>query len=159
MPVACKVSADGGTALVISTSNPSVLLQGTPSSSKPIRIKRFELSSNNTGAGQQIVVLSYGFYASATAGGATATAVPKDEGLTGVYTPATTFKANTTTLGTTFTQKKSWQWNTANPFDLVDGLLELQEEIPAGKVFAFIFPSAPGSAVSVTATLHFEEFG
>lgn len=159
MPVACKVSADGGSALVISTTNPTVLLQGTNSSGKPTRLKRFELQSNNTGSGQQILTLSYGFYATGTAGGTTVTAVPNDEGLTGIYTPSTTFKANTTTLGTTFTQKKSWQWNTANPFDLVDGLQELQQEIPVSKAFAFIFPAAPGSAVSVTATLTYEEFG
>jgi hypothetical protein len=84
--------------------------------------------------------------------------VPVDEGLTGVYTGTTLFKMNTTTLGTTLTVKYSWQWNTANPFDIVYGLPELQEEVPSSKVFAFVIPTAP-TAFLLSGTLNFEEFG
>lgn len=157
MPMPCKVSIDAGTPLVVSTSAPSVLLQGTTSSGKPIRLKRIEIQSNNTGASQQIVTLSLGTYTTGTAGGTTATAGPVDPG--SAYTAATTFKANTTTLGTTFAQIKTWQWNTANPFDIVDGLQELQYEFPISKAWAIIIPTTPGSALSVTGTVHFEEFG
>jgi hypothetical protein len=157
MTVPIKVSADAGTPLVISTSNPTVLLQGTCGSARGFRTKRFELRSNNPGASQQILQLQLVTYATATAGGTTVTATPKDQALNGVYTPTTTFKANTTTLGTTPTVVKSWLWNTANIEDQVDGLVELQEEFTAGKVFAFIFPTAPGASLSVTATLHGEE--
>lgn len=157
MPMSCKVSADAGTPLVISTSAPSVILQGTTSSAKPIRLKRIEMQSNNTGATQQVVTVSLGTYTTATSAGTTVTAGPIDPG--SGYSPATTFKANTTTLGTTFAQIKSWQWNTANPFDIVDGLQELQYEFQVSKPWALIFPTTPGSALSVTLTVHFEEFG
>jgi hypothetical protein len=155
--VPCKVSIDGGTPQSI-TAAPTVILQGTNSASKPTRMKRIELQSSNTGSTQQIVTVSLGYYATGTAGGTTVAAVPVDEGLTGVYTPSTLFKAITTTMGTTFTNKKTWQWNTANPFDIVDGLLELQDEWPVSKVWALILPTAP-VAFSLTGTVHFEEFG
>lgn len=157
MPVPCKVSIDGG-ALQSITAAPTVILQGTNSASKPVRLKRIQLQSNNTGSTQQVILVSMGYYATGTAGGATPVAVPVDEGLTGVYTPSTVFKAITTTMGTTFTNKITWQWNTANPFDLVDGLTELQDEFPASKVWALILPAAP-TAFSLTGTVNFEEFG
>lgn len=157
MPVNCKVSIDGGTPQSI-TAAPTVILQGTNSSSKPTQIQRIELQSNNTGSNQQVITLSLGYYATGTAGGSTPVAVPVDEGLTGVYTPATVFKAITTTMGTTFTNKMSWQWNTANPFDLVDGLAEIQNEFPSAKVWALILPTAP-VAFNLTGTVRFKEFG
>lgn len=157
MPTPCKVSIDGG-ALQSITAAPTVILQGTNSSAKPVRLKRIELQSSNTGSNQQVILVSLGYYASGTAGGSTPVAVPVNEGLTGVYTPATVFKSITTTMGTTFTNKMTWQWNTANPFDIVDGIQELQDEFPAAKVWALILPTAP-TAFSLTGTVHFEEFG
>jgi hypothetical protein len=157
MPVSCRVSIDGG-ALQSITAAPTVIIQGTNSANKPIRLKRIQLQSNNTGSSQQVILVSFGFYATGTSAGSTPVAVPTDEGLTGVYTPATVFKAITTTMGTTFTNKMTWQWNTANPFDIVDGLAELQDEDAAAKVWALILPSAP-TAFSLTGTVNFEEFG
>lgn len=157
MPVPCKISIDGGTPQSI-TAAATVILQGTNSSAKPVRLKRIQLQSSNTGSTQQVVTLSLGYYATGTAAGSTPVAVPVDEGLTGVYTPSTVFKAITTTLGTTFTNKMTWQWNTANPFDIVDGLQELQDEFPAAKVWALILPTAP-TAFNLTGTVNFEEFG
>lgn len=157
MPIPMKVSIDGGTPQSI-TAAPTVLLQGTTSAGKPVRIKRVELQSSNTGSTQQVVTVSFGFYATGTAAGATVVGVPVDEGLTGVYTGATLFKAITTTMGTTFTQKKTWQWLTPNPFDIVDGLLELQEEIGVSKAWAIIIPTAP-VAFNLTGLVHYEEFG
>lgn len=157
MPTPCKVSIDSGSLQSI-TAAPTVILQGTDSSAKPVRLKRIQLQSNNTGSTQQVVLLSLGYYATGTAGGATPVAVPVNEGLTGVYTPATVFKAITTTMGTTFTNKMTWQWNTANPFDVVDGLQELQDEFPSAKVWALILPTAP-TAFSLTGTVNYEEFG
>lgn len=157
MPIPCKVSIDGGTPQSI-TAAPTVIIQGTNSASKPVRAKRIEMQSSNTGSAQQVVTVSLGFYATGTAGGSSPSAVPVDEGLTGVYTPATTFKSITTTMGTTFTNKQSWQWNTANPFDEMLGLLELQHEWPVSKVWAIILPTAP-TAFNLTGTVFFEEFG
>jgi hypothetical protein len=157
MPIPCKVSIDAGTPQSV-TAAPTVILQGTNSSAKPVRLKRIELQSNNTGSTQQVITVSLGFYATGTAGGATPAATPVDEGLTGIYTPSTVFKAITTTMGTTFTNKTSWQWNTANPFDEMLGLTELQHEYSAAKVWAIILPTAP-TAFNLTGTVFFEEFG
>jgi hypothetical protein len=157
MPIPCKVSIDGGTPQSI-TAAPTVIIQGTNSASKPVRAKRIEMQSSNTGSSQQVITVSLGFYATGTAGGSSPAAVPVDEGLTGVYTPSTTFKSITTTMGTTFTNKQSWQWNTANPFDEMLGLPELQHEWPVSKVWAIILPTAP-TAFSLTGTVFFEEFG
>jgi hypothetical protein len=158
MPMPCKISADAGTALSVNTGAASVLIQGTNSSSKPIRFKRILITSNNLGSGQQSLQINYGWYATATStGGTTPTATPVDEG--SGYSPVTLFRVNTTTLGSTFTQKYSYLWNTANPIDLVEGMPEIQDEIPAGKVWALVFPAAATSAVSVTCTIYFEEFG
>lgn len=157
MPIPCKLSIDAGTPLSI-TAAATVIVQGTNSASKPTRLKRIELQSSNTGSTQQIVTISLGYYATGTAGGSSPVAVPVDEGLTGTYTPSTTFKANTTTMGTTFTNKQTWQWNTANPFDEVLGLLELQHEFPVSKVWAIILPTAP-TAFNLTGSVFYEEFG
>lgn len=157
MTIPLKVSIDGGTPQSI-TAAPTVLLQGTNSAGKPVRLKRIQLQSNNTGSTQQVVTVSLGYYATGTAGGSTVVAVPVDEGLTGIYTGATIFKAVTATMGTTFTNKITWQWNTANPFDIVDGLLELQDEFPVSKVWALILPTAPVS-FNLTGSVNFEELG
>jgi hypothetical protein len=157
MPIPMKVSIDGGTPQSI-TAAPTVIIQGTNSAAKPIRLKRIQLQSNNTGTTQQVTTVSLGYYTTGTAAGSTPVAVPVDEGLTGVYTGATIFKAITTTLGTTFANKITWQWNTANPFDILDGLQELQDEFPASKVWAIILPTAP-TAFTLTGTVNFEEFG
>lgn len=157
MPIPLKISIDGGTPASI-TAAPTVLIQGTNSAGKPVRLTRIELQSNNTGSNQQVTTVSLGYYATGTAGGSTPVGVPTDEGLTGVYTGSTVFKAVTTTMGTTFTNKKSWQWNTANPFDILNGLEKLQDEFPVSKVWAIILPTAP-TAFNLTGTVHYEEFG
>lgn len=159
MPVPCKISLDAGTALSIATSA-TVLVQGTNSASKPIRLKRIECESNQTGSTQQTVLLQLVTYATGTAtGGTTPTAVPVDDALVGVYSPATAFRVNTTTLGTTPTNKQQWYWNTANPFDIVLGLVELQAEFAVSKVWAILIPTAPAAGFNMTGTIHFEEFG
>src|SRR5271154_124385 len=157
MPVPCKVSMDGGTPQSI-TAAATVLLQGTNSAAKPIQLQRIEMQSNNTGSTQQVFPASLGDYGTGAAGGSTPVATPVDEGLTGVYSPASVFKSITTTLGTTFTQKTSWQWNTANPFDELLGMLSLQHEYPAAKVWAIILPTAP-TAFTLTGTVYFQEYG
>jgi hypothetical protein len=157
MPVACRVSIDGGTPQAI-TAAPTVIIQGTNSAGKPTRIKRIELQSSNTGLTQQVITVSFGFYSAGTGAGSSPTAVPLDEALAGIYSPATTFKAITTTLGTGFTNKKSWQWNTANAFSEDLLFQELWPEIPGAKVLAIILPTAP-TPFSLTGTLFYEEGG
>lgn len=159
MPVPCRISIDAGTPIAI-TAAPTVVLQGTNSASKPIRLKRIQLESNQTGATQQTVQVQLITYATATStGGTTPTAAPEDDALVGVYTPATGFRAGTTTLGTTATNKESWYWNTANPFDITLGMVELQTEFAVSKVWALIMPAGPASPFNLTGTVNFEEFG
>lgn len=159
MPVPCRISIDAGTLVSITTA-PTVVLQGTNTASKPVRLKRIQLQSNQTGSTQQVVQLELITYATGTGvGGTTPAAQPEDDALVGVYTPATTFRAGTTTMGTTPTVKAQWQWNTANPFDLVLGLSELQTEFAVSKVWALIIPVAPGATFNLSGTVNFEEFG
>ena len=153
MPTPCRISIDAGTPQAITTAA-TVILQGTNSASKPVRLKRIQLQSNQTGANQQIVTVQLVTYTGATAGGTTVTAVPVNDALTGVYSPATAFKAITTTMGTTPANKLAWQWNTANPFDIVDGL-----EFAVSKIWAIIIPTAPSVGFNLTGTVNFEEFG
>lgn len=159
MPVPCRISIDAGTPVSI-TSAPTVIIQGTNSASKPVRLKRIQLQSNQTGATQQTVNVQLITYATATStGGTTPTAAPVDDALVGVYTPATGFRAGTTTLGTTPTNKGMWYWNTANPFDITEGMVEIQDEFAVSKVWALIIPTAPASPFSLTGLINFEEFG
>jgi hypothetical protein len=159
MPVPCRISIDAGTAVSI-TAAPTIIVQGTNSASKPVRLKRIQLQSNQTGATQQTVLVQLVTYATASgAGGTTPTAAPVDDALVGVYSPATAFRAGTTTLGTTPTNKAQWYWNTANPFDITEGMVEIQDEFAVSKVWAFIIPTAPGSPFNLTGTINFEEFG
>ena len=159
MPVPCRISIDAGTAITVPTSA-FVVAQGTNSASKPIRLKRIQLQSNQTGSTQQTVQVELITYATGTStGGTTPTAAAEDDALVGVYTPSTAFRAGTATMGTTPTNKIMWYWNTANPFDIVDGLQELQTEFAVSKVWAVIIPTAPGVSFSLAGTINFEEFG
>ena len=159
MPVPCRISIDAGTPITVPTSA-FLVLQGTNSASKPIRLKRLRLSSNQTGSTQQTVLVEVVTYATGSStGGTTPTAVPIDDGLVGVYSPATAFRAGTATLGTTPTNKWQDYWNTANPFDIVEGLEAIQDELGVSKVWAIIIPSAPGTSFSLAGTVYFEEFG
>src|SRR5579859_1734262 len=160
MPVPCRVSIDAGTAITVPASA-SVVIQGSNSSAKPTRLKRIEIQSSQTGSNQQVVTLQLVTYATGTASGGTArTAAAEDDSLVGVYAPATSWYAATATIGTTPTVKKTWQWNTANPFDYVAGLLELQTEFAVSKVWAIIIPvTPPGGSFSLTGTVNYEEFG
>ena len=159
MPVPCRLSIDNGTPVSI-TAAPTVVVQATNSASKPVRIKRIQIQSNQTGATQQTVLLQLITYATATStGGTTPTANAVDDALVGVYSPATAFRVGTTTLGTTPTNKAQWYWNTANPFDITEGMSEIQDEFPVSKIWAILIPVAPSAPFNLTGTLNFEEFG
>jgi len=159
MPIPMKLSIDGGTLISVPTS-PFVVCQGTNSASKPVRFKRLRLGSSNNGSTQQVVTLQLVYYTTGTGtGGTTPTSTPVDEGLTGIYTGTTTFRCGTATLGTTPTVKWTDQWLTCNPYDLLEGMLEIQDEIPVSKAWAFIIPSSPATSFNLNGTLNFEEFG
>jgi hypothetical protein len=157
MTIPCRLSIDAGTPIAV-PATPFVVLQGTNAAGTPAIIKRLRLTSNQTGANQQIVGLQFVTYATATStGGTTPAAAPIDDRLVGLYTPATLFRAGTATMGTTPTVKWMDQWNTANPYDLLDGLVELQSEFAAAKVWAIIMPSGPVSTFNLTGTTQFVE--
>ena len=161
MPVPCKVAIDAGsTGLVSVPTSAFLIIQGTNGASKPVRLKRIQLESNQTGSNQQTIAVALVTYATGTStGGAARTAIPIDDALVGVYSPATAFYAATATLGTTPTYKSQWVWNTANPFDLTQGMIEIQDEFASGKVWALIIPTGPGTGFSIAGTINFEEFG
>ena len=161
MPVPCLVDAGAGSAISVPAStNAFLFAQGTNSSGKPTRLKRFTLTSNNTGASQQTIELQLGTYATGSStGGSSRTAVPVDHGLQGVYSPSTAFYCGTATMGTTFTNIWSGYWNTANPFDWQEGMLEIQDEFPVSKVWAIITPAGPANGCSAALIVWFEEFG
>jgi hypothetical protein len=164
--ITCAVSIDGGTPQAI-TAAPTVILQGVNSASKPVRIRRIQLQSNNFASSSQSVVVSYGFYANgATTGGSTPVAIPVEAGLVGIYTPATAFKAITTQMGVApFVPRYSWQWNTGDPFDptFTPGATKasgkptgFDDGTRASVVWAFILPQA-ATPFSLTGSLEFDE--
>lgn len=156
MPIAYTVDITNAVGTVAVTAAPTVLCQLTLAASKPIRLKRIELSSNMTGSTQSIVQLQLGTYSSGTAGGTTITPKAVDRGIT--TAALTAVKAVTTTMGTTFAALDGWQWNGANPFDMVFGLTEIQYEFPVSAVVALIIETAP-TAFTASGKLTFEEFG
>jgi hypothetical protein len=157
MPLSYTVDITNGVGPTAITNAATVIAQLTCSAGKPIRLKRIELQSNQTGSTQAIIPVSLGTYATATStGGVTPTAKPVDAGNT--VAAATTVRALTATLGTTFTQLDEWQWNGANPFDMVFGLSETQYEFAVSTKVALIIPAASGTP-SLTGKITFEEFG
>lgn len=158
MSIAYVVDITNGAGPTAITNAATVIAQLTTSASKPIRLKRIELQSNQTGSTQSIISLQLGTYATGTStGGVTPTPRAVDRGIT--TAASTAVRCLTATLGTTFTVFDAYQWNGANPFDMVYGLTEIQWEFPVSTALAIIIPSAPGSTPSLTGKITYEEFG
>lgn len=157
MPLSYTVDITNGVGPTAITNAATVLAQGTLSAGKPIRIKRIELQSNQTGLTQSVIPVSLGTYTTATGtGGVTPTAKAVDRGNT--TTGATVWRCLTATLGTTFAQLDEWQWNGASFFDMTFGLTETQYEFSVSAVMALIIPAASGTP-SITGKITYEEFG
>lgn len=157
MPLSYTVDITNGSGPTAITNAATVLAQLTCSAGKPVRLKRIELQSNQTGSTQAIIPVSLGTYTTATStGGVTPTPKAVDRGNT--VAAATAARCLTATLGTTFAQLDEWQWNGANPFDMVFGLSETQYEFAVSSIIALIVPSASGTP-SLTGKITFEEFG
>lgn len=157
MPIAYTVDITNAAGPTAITNAATVLAQLTASAGKPIRLKRIELQSNQTGSTQTIIPVALGTYAAGTStAGVTPTPKAVDRGVT--TAAATAARCLTATLGTTFTQLDEWQWNGANPFDMVFGLSETQYEFAVAAIVALVIPSASGTP-SITGKITFEEFG
>lgn len=157
MPIAYEVDITNTSGATAITNAATVVWQATVAAGKPIRIKRIELQSNQTGSTQTVIPLQLGTYATGTStAGVTPTPRAVDRGIT--TAASTAFRCLTATLGTTFTINKDWQWNGATPFDMVFGLQEIQLEYAVSTVVALIIPSASGTP-SLTGNVVFEEFG
>jgi hypothetical protein len=168
--IKCRVSIDGGIPQPI-TAAPTVIVMGTNGGSKPVRITHVELQSNTALLNKQIVDIAYGFYATngTPTGGSTPIAYATEAGIQGLYTPTTTFKAITASIGgAIFTPKISWQWSLDAPFDtaFTQGSTggsgggngpELNEGTRVSVVWAFFLPVGPVIPFSLTGTLDFEE--
>ena len=157
MPISYTVDITNGVGATAITNAATVVAQGTNSASKPVRLKRIELQSNQTGSTQTVIPVQLGTYATGTStAGVTPTPKAVDRGIT--TAASTAFRCLTATLGTTFTVIDAYQWNGANPFDMVFGLTEIQYEFAVSAVWAIIIPAASGTP-SLTGKLTFEEFG
>lgn len=157
MPISYTVDITNGAGPTAITNAATVIAQLTASAGKPVRLKRIELQSNQTGSTQSIIPVALGTYTTATStGGVTPTPKAVDRGVT--TAAATAARCLTATMGTTFAQLDEWQWNGANPFDMVLGLTEMQYEFAVSSIIALIIPSASGTP-SLTGKITFEEFG
>lgn len=158
MPISYSVDITNGVGPTAITNAPTVLAQGTLAATKPVRLKRIELQSNQTGSTQSVIQLQLGTY---TTGTSTAGVQPVAKAVDrGVTTAALTlWRCLTATMGTTFAVLDGWQWNGANPFDMVFGLTEIQYEFAISAIIALIIPTAPGSTPSISGKITFEEFG
>jgi len=132
--------------------------QATVSGSKPIRLKRLELQSNQTGATQTVIPLQLATWTTASgSGGVSPTPRAVDRGVS--TAASTAFRCLTATMPTTILiTDEYWQWNGANPFDVVLGLTEMQHEYAVSSIVALTIPSASGTP-SLTGALYYEEFG
>ena len=157
MPITYEIDITNTSGATAITNAATVVAQLTVSAGKPIRLKRIELQSNQTGSTQTVIPLQLGTYATGTStAGVTPTPRATNRGIS--TAASTAARCLTATLGTTFTINNDWQWNGATPFDMVFGLLETQPEYAASTVVAVIIPAASGTP-SLTCKLTFEEFG
>lgn len=157
MPISYTVDITNGVGPTAITNAATVVAQLVVAAGKPVRLKRIELQSNQTGSTQTVIPLQLGTYATLTStAGVTPTPKAVDRGVTTAASSA--MRCLTATLGTTLTVLDSYQWNGANPFDMVYGLTEIQYEFSAAAVVALVIPSASGTP-SLTGKITFEEFG
>lgn len=135
----------------------STIMQLTAGATNPLAIHRIELQSNQTGSTQAILQVQ-AVIASATGSGGTTTAITSRPIIQkNTVSAATAAISGYTTPGAVGTVLHTWQWNGATPFDIVLGKEIMVWEIPATKIFAINFLTAPGTP-TVSATITFEEF-
>ena len=125
------------------TNAASVILQLTTSADTPITLKKIQLQAGVTSAGQSVVVLQAGYYATGHAAGTTVT--PGAIVRRNTLAADTAVRIASATLGTTFTVVREWEWNIAMPFEEQFGDDALEWEVQASNVWALILPSASGT--------------
>lgn len=121
----------------------SVIGQLVTSADTPITLKKMRLESGVTSAGQAVVVLQAGYYATAHAAGTTGT--PQPTARRNTLSADTAFRFASATLGTTFTAIREFQWNIAMPWEWQEGDDDFIWEIPAANNWALILPNAAGT--------------
>jgi hypothetical protein len=158
MPIPYKLEITNAVGPTAITNAATIVWQATLTASKPIRLKRIELQSNQTGSTQTIIPLQLATWTTASgAGGVTPTPRAVDRGVT--TAAVTAFRCLTATMPTTLLiVDDEWQWNGANPFDVVFGLTEMQHEYAVSSIVALTIPTASGTP-SLTGALYYEEFG
>jgi hypothetical protein len=122
----------------------SVIMQLVASADTPLTVKKMQLQSGVTSAGQAIVVLQAGRYVTPHASGTTGTPQAINRRAASIAAEAT-FRFASATLGTTLTIFKEWQWNIAMPWEEQFGDEDLDFEIPAGDNFVLLLPNASGT--------------
>lgn len=125
------------------TNAASVIAQIVAAAGVGFTLKRIELQSNQTSAGQAIAVVQLGSYATPHASGTSGTIRPINRRNT--VSPASAFRYASATLGTTFTPWKTWQWNIALPFEQQFGDEDLEFEIAGGGNCALLLTAGIGT--------------
>lgn len=137
------------------TNAASVIFQLTAAAGSPFTIHQWKLQSSALTSAQAVVVLQWGFYATAHAAGTVY--VPQALVQRNTVAPATVFRFASATLGTTFNIVDEWQWNIAAPWEDTRGLPSTKIEVQATKVWALVLPNASGTP-TISGDLTFEEY-
>jgi hypothetical protein len=155
----CTIDIAYGQNGVALPNSASVIWQITAGSIKPIALRRLQFTTNALGSSQANFPLQLVTYATGTStNGHALTVKPKSRGLT--VTIASTAYGNTATMGTTPSVLYTWMWNDVNPYDLLEGHPDLQDEFPAAIVLAMIQPtSSPGSGIVYSGSVDYVEYG
>jgi hypothetical protein len=135
----------------------STIFQLTAAAGSPFGIHRIQLQSNQTGSTQAILQVQMVIASATGSGGTTTSITPRAvvrKNTTGASTAAI---SGYTTPGAFSVVLDGWQWNGANPLDLVNGKDIMVPEIAAGTIWALNFLTAPGTPI-ISGSVTIEEF-
>lgn len=135
----------------------STILQLTAGSVNPFAVHRLELQSNQTGSTQAILQVQLIIASGTGSGGTTVSITPRASIRKNTTASATTAVAGYTTPGAASVVLHTWQWNGANPMDIVFGKEITVPMVSATQILGLNFLTAPGTP-TISATLEIEEF-
>lgn len=135
----------------------STIFQLTAGAVNPFSVHRLELQSNQTGSTQAILQVQMVIASGTGSGGTTLSITPRAVIRKNTTASATSCVSGYTTPGATSIVLHTWQWNGANPLDIVFGKEITVPEIQATQILGLNFLSAPGTP-TISGTLTLEEF-
>lgn len=135
----------------------STIFQLTAAAGSPFAIHRIQLQSNQTGSTQSIMSVQMVIASATGSAGTTLAITPRAIIRKNTTTAATAAISGYTTPGAVSIILDGWQWNGANPIDIVNGKDILIPEIAAGQIWALNFLTAPGTP-TISGSVSIEEF-